>query len=208
VASVQTAQPALRTIETSIPARMDRLPWSRWHWMVVIGLGTVWILEGLEVIVGSIASRLTEPGSGLDLSASQVGDAGAALSLVLLDTDVLPADIGWRLAFGLGALLGLGILLVRRHVPESPRWLFIHGYEDKAEQIVADIERQVVESTGRRELPPPTGRSASGSARRSGTGRSPASCSGSTRGGRCWGWRCSPGRPSSTTRSSSPMRWC
>ena len=50
------------TIETRIPARLDRLPWSRWHWMIVIGLGTVWILDGLEVtIVGSIAARLTEP---------------------------------------------------------------------------------------------------------------------------------------------------
>jgi MFS family permease len=254
MASLQTAQPTLRTIETNIPARMDRLPWSRWHWMVVVGLGTVWILDGLEVtIVGSIASRLTEPASGLHLSDSQVGDAaaiyivgaclgslyfgwladrigrkrlfiltlvlylaatvatafspnywwfaacrfltgagiggeyaainsaideliparvrgrvdlaingsywvgtaaGAALSLVLLDTDVFAIDVGWRLAFGLGALLGLGILLVRRHVPESPRWLFIHGHDDEAERIVTDIERQVVQSTGK-ELPPP-----------------------------------------------------
>jgi hypothetical protein len=47
-------------IETRIPGRLDRLPWSRWHWLVVIGLGTVWILDGLEVtIVGAIASRLT-----------------------------------------------------------------------------------------------------------------------------------------------------
>jgi hypothetical protein len=69
----------LRTIETEIPARMDRLPWSRWHWLVVIGLGTVWILDGLSVtIVGAIAGRLTEDGSGLELSPAQVGSAGSA----------------------------------------------------------------------------------------------------------------------------------
>jgi hypothetical protein len=63
----------LRTIETRIPARMDRLPWSRFHWMVVVGLGTVWILDGLEVtIVGSIAARLTAEDSGLALTPSQV----------------------------------------------------------------------------------------------------------------------------------------
>ena len=63
----------LRTIETDIPARMDRLPWARWHWLVVIGLGAVWILDGLEVtIVGTIASRLTEDGSGIEISESQV----------------------------------------------------------------------------------------------------------------------------------------
>lgn len=50
------------TIETRIPGRLDRLPWPRWHWLVVIGLGTVWILDRLEVtIVGAIASRLTTP---------------------------------------------------------------------------------------------------------------------------------------------------
>src|ERR687894_338695 len=72
-ASVASGPVELRTIETDIPARMDRLPWSRWHWLVVIGLGTVWILDGLEVtIVGTIASRLTEDGSGIDISESQV----------------------------------------------------------------------------------------------------------------------------------------
>ena len=42
----------LKTIQTNIPARMDRLPWSRWHWMVVMGLGTVWVLDGLAVTGG------------------------------------------------------------------------------------------------------------------------------------------------------------
>jgi MFS family permease len=71
-AAAQEAE--LRTIETQIPARLDRLPWSRWHWLVVVGLGTVWILDGLAVaIVGAAAGRLTEKGSGLELSAAQIG---------------------------------------------------------------------------------------------------------------------------------------
>jgi MFS family permease len=237
-------------IETRIPGRLDRLPWSRWHWMVVIGLGTVWILDGLEVtIVGAIASRLTDPDSGLGLSDSQVGLAaaiyvlgaclgalffgyltdrfgrkklfiitlvlylvatvltafsmnplwfyacrfltgagiggeyaainsaideliparvrgrvdliingsfwlgtmfGASLSLLLLNKNLFAVNLGWRLAFGLGAVLGLGILLVRRHVPESPRWLFIHGHNDQAEELVGQIEREIEEETGQR----------------------------------------------------------
>jgi MFS family permease len=239
---------AARTIETRIPARLDRLRWSRWHWMIVIGLGAVWILDGLEVtIVGAVAGRLTNPGSGLHLTDADIGLAAgiyvagaclgalffgyltdrmgrkklfiltlvvylvatvltafafapwwfflfrfvtgagiggeyaainsaideliparvrgtvdlaingaywlgaagaAALSLLLLDTRYFPASLGWRLAFALGAILGLGILVVRRNVPESPRWLFIHGHEDEAEKIVADIERRVSEETG------------------------------------------------------------
>jgi MFS family permease len=236
------------TIETRVPARLDRLPWSRFHWMVIIGLGTVWILDGLEVtIVGSIGERLTEKGSGITLDPSQIGTAaafyvggaclgalffgqltdrlgrkklflvtlgvyivatiatafswtawyfyaarfftgagiggeyaainsaideliparvrgrvdliingsywvgaaaGAFASVALLDTALFAADFGWRLAFGMGALLGLTILVVRRHVPESPRWLFIHGREQEAEEIVADIEREVEQDTG------------------------------------------------------------
>ena len=63
-----------RIIETKIPARLDRLPWARWHWMVLIGLGTVWILDGLEVtIVGTISSRLTEKGSGISINEAQIG---------------------------------------------------------------------------------------------------------------------------------------
>ncbi|MFF5945666.1 MFS transporter, partial [Streptomyces althioticus] len=69
-----------RTITTDIPARLDRLPWSRWHWTIVIGLGTVWILDGLEVtVVGNIASRLAEPGSGLSITSGQITGAAAAL---------------------------------------------------------------------------------------------------------------------------------
>jgi MFS family permease len=244
----------LRTIETNIPARLDRLPWSRWHWMVVIGLGTVWILDGLSVtIVGAIAPRLTERGSGLELTATQVGltgsiyiagaclgalvfgrladklgrkklfmitlavflagsvltafsssflwfavcrfitgtgiggeysainsavdeliparvrgvidlsingsywigtAIGAALSLVLLDTSIFALNVGWRIAFGLAALFGIAILLVRRNVPESPRWLFIHGRDAEAERVTADIERQVVAATGQALIEP------------------------------------------------------
>jgi MFS family permease len=232
---------------------MDRLPWSHWHWLVVVGLGTVWILDGLEVtIVGAIAGRLTEKSSGLGLTNGEVGIAagiyvagacagalvfghltdrfgrkklflitlglyllatvatafsfnpifffvcrfftgagiggeyaainsaideliparrrgvvdlaingsywlgtafGAVLTVFLLNTDIFAANLGWRLAFGLGAVLGLVILFVRRNVPESPRWLFIHGRDDQAERLVGQIEHEIEEQT-RDELQP------------------------------------------------------
>lgn len=238
----------LTDISTKIPARLDRLPWSRWHWLIVVGLGTVWILDGLEVtIVGAIGSRLTEPSSGLGLTTAEVGLAagiyvagacvgalvfgyltdrfgrkklfiitlglyllatvatafsfsplffficrfftgagiggeyaainsaideliparrrgtvdlaingsywlgtafGAVLTVFLLNTAIFPADIGWRLAFGLGAVLGLVILIVRRNVPESPRWMFIHGRDEDAEKLVGEIEKQIEADTG------------------------------------------------------------
>ncbi len=240
--SVQTA-----TIETNIPGRVDRLPWSRFHWLVVFGLGTVWILDGLEVtIVGSIASRLTEKGSGISLDAGSIGTAaaiyvagacigalvfgqltdrfgrkklfiitlgvyfvataatafawtawyfflcrfltgagiggeyaainsaideliparvrgrvdliingsywvgsaaGAAAALFFLSS-VFPENIGWRVTFALGAVLALSIMFVRKNVPESPRWLFIHGQEDEAERIVRGIEDDIREESG------------------------------------------------------------
>ncbi|MCY1138316.1 MFS transporter [Actinoplanes sp. Pm04-4] len=229
-------------VRTNVPARLDRLPWARWHWMIVIGLGTVWILDGLEVtIVGNLSGRLAEPGSGLDITQSQVTGLGAAIyvlgacfgalffgwltdrfgrkklfiltlavylfgtAMTALSFDAwwffifrfvtgagiggeyaainsaidelipakyrgridivingtywagaafgalltvpiltaLPVSWGWRVAFGLGVVLGFVILLVRRHVPESPRWLFIHGRGDEAEKLVDDVEKTV-----------------------------------------------------------------
>ncbi|MFD0533950.1 MFS transporter [Actinomadura luteofluorescens] len=72
----------------------------------------------------------------------------AALSIPVLNGDLVPEDLGWRALFALGALLGLGVLFVRRMVPESPRWLFIHGHEDQAERVVGGIEREITEETG------------------------------------------------------------
>ena len=233
------------TISTDIPARLDRLPWARFHWLIVIGLGTVWILDGLEVtIVGSMSEALKPADTGLGLTSAQIGlagavyvagaclgslvfgqltdrfgrkrlflitlglytvatvltafsmnptwylvcrfftgagiggeyaainsaidelipkhyrgrvdvmingsywlgaAAGALLTLPLLDPTLVNPALGWRLAFGLGGTLAIVILIVRRHVPESPRWLFIHGRDEEAERIVQGIEKRVAE---------------------------------------------------------------
>jgi MFS family permease len=83
---------------------------------------------------------------------------GGALSILLLNESLFAPDLGWRLAFGLGAILGLGILLVRRTVPESPRWLMIHGRHEEAEKIVRDAEERTMKSKGLSELPPVEGK--------------------------------------------------
>jgi MFS family permease len=247
----RTIPTAPTTTTTDIPARLDRLPWSRWHWRVVIALGIAWVLDGLEVtLVGSVGGVLERPDT-LGLSASQIGGAGslyiggavlgalvfgrmadrlgrkklflitlavytaasfatafspnfmffalcrfvtgvgiggeyaainsaideliparvrgrvnlaingsfwvgaalgAGLSLVLLDPRVLGPVWGWRAGFGLGALLALAILLVRRDVPESPRWLMAHGREAEALEVIERIEAQVAAEHG--PLPP------------------------------------------------------
>ena len=240
-------------LQTDIPARLDRLPWSRWHWRVVIALGVAWMLDGLEVtLVGSVGSVLERPDT-LGLTAAQIGGAGslyiggavvgallfgrladrlgrkrlflatlavytlatlatafspnfaffalcrfltglgiggeyaainsaidelvparvrgrvnlaingsfwigaalgAGVSLVLRDPHVLGPVWGWRAGFALGALLAVAILLVRRDVPESPRWLVAHGRADEAEAIIARIEAEVSAQHG--PLPPVT----------------------------------------------------
>src|SRR5688500_19517034 len=86
------------SIRTDIPARLDRLPWSPWHWKVVIALGVSWLLDGLEVtVVGSLGPALQRPDT-LGLSAGQIGWAASAY----IGGAVLGALFFGRLADSLG----------------------------------------------------------------------------------------------------------
>jgi hypothetical protein len=85
------------TIETNVPGRLDRLPWARWHWLVVGALGFVWILDGLEVtIVGSIGPTLQKPGT-LGLSAFLIAAgwllaAGVTTFFLAVDAEQKPLE--------------------------------------------------------------------------------------------------------------------
>jgi MFS family permease len=79
---------------------------------------------------------------------------GSLISLPLLDGRFIPPSLGWRIAFAMGAVLALCVLVVRRGIPESPRWLMTHGRADEAERVVAEIEREVAAQL-RADLPPP-----------------------------------------------------
>ena len=244
------AQPA--AVRSLIPARLDRLPWTKFHWMVVVGLGVSWILDGLEIqLVANVGSVLTEPESGLGISPAEVGLlasaylvgqvvgalvfgrltdrlgrrrlfiltlviylvgsglgglswnlgsflvfrfiagmgiggeytainsaidelipahfrgrvdiavngtywAGALIgslgALVLLNPDLVPIFWGWRICFFIGPVLGLVIIYIRRHIPESPRWQLTHGYANEAEATIDGIEETVRQQGV--ELPP------------------------------------------------------
>src|SRR5439155_22781484 len=68
---------------------------------------------------------------------------GAAGAVVFLQPGTLPPDWGWRAAFGIGSVLGLGILALRRLLPGSPRWLILHARPEEAESVVEHIERRL-----------------------------------------------------------------
>jgi MFS family permease len=82
---------------------------------------------------------------------------GSLASIVLLDPALFPVNVGWRLGFGIGAALGLVIIFLRHHVPESPRWLLTHGEPEAAERVVGEIERQIEGAPGATKLPPAEG---------------------------------------------------
>ena len=232
-------RPNESNVETNIPARLDRLPWGRFHTRVVVALGITWVLDGLEVTIAGAISGALKQSPSLHFSNADVGIAssaylagavlgaiffgwltdrlgrkrlffitlavylvataatafswklpgfvlfrlftgagiggeytainstiqeliparyrgstdlvingsfwigaafGAASSIVLLDPKLFAPDLGWRLAFFIGATLGLVIFFTRFWIPESPRWLMIHGRFAEAEAIMATID--------------------------------------------------------------------
>ena len=230
----------MQIVETDVPARLDRLPWSRFHTLVVTALGITWILDGLEVtLAGSLAGAFKESLHFTDAEVGAAGSAyltgavlgalffgwltdrlgrkrlffitlavyliataatatswnlatfilfrfftgagiggeyaainstiqeltparvrgwtdlvingsfwlgaalGAASSIVLLNPAVFSIDLGWRMAFLIGAVLALFIFFMRFWIPESPRWLMTHGRVKEADAIMADIDERV-----------------------------------------------------------------
>jgi MFS family permease len=82
---------------------------------------------------------------------------GSLASLILLDPALFRPDHGWRLGFLIGATLGLVIIFLRHHVPESPRWLLTHGAPEEAERVVAEIEQLIQDAPDAEPLPQPRG---------------------------------------------------
>jgi len=243
-----------RAIPSLVPARMDRLPWTKFHWMIVVGLGVSWILDGLEIQLVSLVGNVLKEPETLHLTTSEVGLMasvylagevvgalvfgrltdkwgrrslfiitlmvylvasgaagltwdfwslalcrfvagmgiggeyaainsaidelipskyrgrvdigvngtywagaliGSAVGLVFLNPDIIPIEWGWRLCFLVGPVMGLMIIYLRRHIPESPRWLMTHGKVEEAERTVDGIEETVRRQGGElREVTP------------------------------------------------------
>ena len=238
---------AAGVVHTDIPARLDRLPWSRFHWLLVYALGASWAIDGLEVTLKGAVSGVLQDAGSLHLDSAQIGAlasfyllgavfgalicgwltdrhgrarlffvtlgiyltgtlltafswdfasialfrfitgfgiggeyaainsaideliparlrgrisliingsfwvgamVGAGATVVLLDPAVFAVDTGWRVGFAVGAALGFMVLFARAFIPESPRWLSIHGHRERAEQAMADIEKRVMRHTG------------------------------------------------------------
>ena len=232
--AVESSKGSIRSL---VPARMDRLPWTRFHWLIIVCLGVSWILDGLEIqivaqagyqatlglsaqqvgfvgtiyLIGEVVGalffgRITDKlgrkklfmvtlaiylvasaiaglsptywfllvfrffaGAGIggeyaainaaidelipshyrgrvDIAINGTYWAGAALgagaNLYLLSSHV-PTNLGWRIGFFIGPVIGLVIIGLRRTIPESPRWLMTHGREEEAERTVDDIEERV-----------------------------------------------------------------
>src|SRR6266404_3892133 len=163
-------------VETDIPARLDRLPWGRFHTRVVVALGITWILDGLEVTLAGALSGALKESPVLEFTNADVGIAssaylaGAVLGAVFFGwlTDRLGRKRLFfiTLAVYLVATAATAIswldrprhqrqLLGRRGdwcrgldramrfwIPESPRWLVIHGRPAEAQLIIAGIEER------------------------------------------------------------------
>lgn len=150
--------------------------WSFWSFAVcrfIAGLGLGREYSAINSAIDELIPARVRGWTDLVINGTYwVGAAASIASVFLLDPNLFAPDLGWRLSFGIGAVIGIAVLLVRRGVPESPRWLMTHGKNEEAERVVGGIDEEVKQETGLRELSEPGGRSRFASAGPSGSGRS------------------------------------
>ena len=121
------------------------LSWNVWSFMAfrfVTGAGIGGEYVAINSTIQELVPARVRGWTDLAINGSfWVGAAiGAAGSVVLLDPAFFAPDIGWRLAFLIGAALAVVIFFMRLWIPESPRWLMTHNRAAEAEAIVAAIE--------------------------------------------------------------------